>query len=120
MKKEEMKVKVKEFAQKYEKGLKIAGGAGLVILGSVVGWKACMSASGLKYGDAIIHNKDIVGLLADARGKYPHNTNVVLANLEEPLKMADLGSLGKQMMEEGCVDANGLTHFIMFGKGLDK
>ena len=120
MKKEEMKTKAKEFAQKHEKGLKVAGCAGLVILGSAIGWKACKGFYELYPGNIIIKDKDLVALLESARGTYKDTTNMVVGNLKEPVKMADLGALGEQMMEANCVDGHGFTHFLLLGKGLDK
>ena len=40
MKKEEMKMKVKNFAEEHKKGLKFAAGTGLVIAGVCIGWKS--------------------------------------------------------------------------------
>lgn len=120
MKKEEMKVKMKEFAQKHEKGLKIAGGAGLVILGGVIGWKACRGFYELNPDNIILKDKDLIGLLESVKGTYKDTANMVIGSVKEPLKMADLGALGEQMMEANCVDGHGFTHFALFGKGLDK
>lgn len=120
MKKEEMKVKVKEFTQKYEKELKFAGGTGLVILGSLVGWKACKGHYGLSNAYGIVKHEGLAEALNSVITTYPNGGNMILSDFDVPLKISDLGALGKEIMDSGISGESGFTHFMMFGERIAK
>ena len=122
MKKEEMKMKVKKFAEEHKKGLTFVVGTGLVITGACVGWNTCLKSNGLNKYSMVVMDKDIIRTFMSAKDSYPGGVNLVTGKVDAPLMMSDLGALGEEMMKRGCVDASGLTHFVMFGdiKGLTK
>lgn len=108
--------KVKTFVKEHKKELLV--GLGLVVVGSVVGWKAS-DITRRKRGYIRICDERITNVLRDASNKCGRN-NVKFCGYRQPdkaIKPEDLGELGNGIIH--CISETNetpeFTHFIAIG-----
>lgn len=118
MKKEELKVKAKEFWSKNSDIIKVG-----VIGGVCAGVGSVLTIYGIKtYGRVVITSENLGNIIMDAQKRYGDklgNLTMYLNVIDNGLKPEELGELGKCMLRldeaNGVSKERNFTHFIAFG-----
>lgn len=113
-----MKGKIKKFYEEHKSECIIAGATGLFVVGSLVGWKICCKANGLKLGRCVIINDHMNEVLCNALDLYKDGSSGFCITTDEPIKIDNLGKLSDIAKDFGFNMSQELTHFIAIGKPL--
>lgn len=116
-----VKERVKDFYEEHKVACKVAGAAGLIAVGSVIGWKCCCK----------VYKHDIIaGLVLSNKGKAVLNdafntyNGKTISGLEiwnpEPMKLEDMGILADIAREGNCNMTQKLTHIVAIGLPLEE
>ena len=113
-----VKERVKGFYEEHKVACKAAGAAGLMAVGSVIGWKYCCKVSGWKPGRIVIKYDGYNRVISDALDTYKGLPSSVLAMYDRnrPIKLENMGELGDLAKEMGLDITQELTHIMAFGK----
>lgn len=109
-----VKEKIKGFAEKHEKAIKVVTGVGLLAAGCVVGWKVCDKVK-FRVSNAIGEDSILCKFILDVVETYPKSYTAFKVNHEPGATPAILGELGEVMLDNGVPEDYGFTHFLAIG-----
>lgn len=105
--------KVKEFCRKHKTMIAYFAGAGAACVGLVIG-AAVNKANKSKFYEQ--NGPSVLNVFDDYLSKPRGDSKVFGGTNVGPLKPADLGEMGKAMLELGCPENQTFTHFIAIGE----
>ena len=108
MTKEELKNKVKKFSEDHATDIAYWKGVGVAMIGFVIGSKL-MSRKGTTY---TVTNENLKVLFDDI-AKMDTITAAYSGISDAPIKVADMGKLGEEILKYGGNVNHELTHFFM-------
>ena len=108
--------KVKKFCRKHKTAIAFFTGMGVVCVGSIIG-VAVDKSNKKRFYTKNGHN--VLSVLDDYLSKARGDSKVFGGTNVGPLKPADLGEMGKAMLELGCPEDQTFTHFIAIGESIE-
>lgn len=113
-----LKEKVKGFYEEHKVACNVAGAAGLVVIGSVIGWKCCCKAKMPDMITKVVISDDgrLKPVIVDAFETYRGKPVSCLGLYGYgPIKLEDTGKIAEIAKEAGLNMSQELTHIIGFG-----